>query len=78
MQYETVLGPETDELPRTASGHVNPSGDAEKGLSGPTAAISGPGLGDLHTIDGGNREDVSGLRYEHGDERNARLIKLGV
>lgn len=61
MQYETVLGPETDEpLPRTASkGSNNAAGDAEKGYSGPTADISGPGLGDLHTIDPGNTQDVS-------------------
>lgn len=61
MQYETVLGPETDENPpRTPSGNLDPSA-AEKGYSGPTAAISGPGLGDLHTIDPGNTQDVSCL-----------------
>lgn len=57
LQYETVLGPETDEsapVPRTASGQPV---DEEKAVSGPTAAISGPGLGDLLTI--GNKDAVS-------------------
>lgn len=57
LQYETVLGPETEESTAhtaTASGHA---GDEEKAISGPTAAITGPGLGDLLTI--GNKDDVS-------------------
>jgi hypothetical protein len=51
LQYETVLGPE--------------DGDEEKEIDGTggkkakdnSAPISGPGLGDLHTV--GEHEDVS-------------------
>lgn len=49
LQYETVLGPETDEVQRSPSGQVGPHGpDVEKAPAG-TMAISGPGLGDLLT-----------------------------
>lgn len=61
LQYETVLGPEDGEsAPAPSSAHA---GDEEKNISGQvvikdtSVPISGPGLGDLHTV--GEQSDVS-------------------
>lgn len=53
LQYETVLGPETDEVVVKPGGKTL-AGDEEKNIqgretTGPTMAVSGPGLGDLLT-----------------------------
>ena len=71
-----MLGPETDEtgaVPRTASGTA--AGDEEKavGGTGPTAVITGPGLGDLLTI--GNREEVFDLEHRPGPLED-RLVRI--
>lgn len=50
LQYETVLGPETDEMQRTPSGNGPHGPDVEKQApKAGTMVISGPGLGDLLT-----------------------------
>lgn len=63
LQYETVLGPEDGETSSPA--RPDAGGDEEKQIGGTggkdvkdnSAPISGPGLGDLHTV--GEHEDVS-------------------
>jgi hypothetical protein len=63
LQYETVLGPEDGDSNTAAPGAAG--GDEEKEIDGTggkkakdnSAPISGPGLGDLHTV--GEHEDVS-------------------
>jgi hypothetical protein len=59
LQYETVLGPEDGDVvppPGATASH----GDEEKNIGGNvkdnTVPISGPGLGDLHTV--GDASDV--------------------
>ena len=60
LQYETVLGPEDGEASPAPVGIL--AGDEEKNINGAehvkdtTVAISGPGLGDLHTV--GENSDV--------------------
>ena len=65
LQYETVLGPETDTpspQPSPTDDSNGPSGqpDVEKGMGkgkgGKSFSVSGPGLADLHTD--GNKEGV--------------------
>ncbi|CAD6571318.1 MAG: hypothetical protein TREMPRED_000241 [Tremellales sp. Tagirdzhanova-0007] len=73
LQYETVLGPETDTpspQPSPTDDSNGPSGqpDVEKGMGkgkgGKSFSVSGPGLADLHTD--GNKEGVFDLEKSPG------------
>jgi len=78
LQYETVLSPETDEVVVKPGGKAL-AGDEEKNIqgretTGPTMAVSGPGLGDLLTE--GPTHGVFDLDHTSGTQLEAQLNRL--